>query len=60
MDFKICPRCGSTKVKWIIPQVWSRCECADCKYTGPIVEGNLEFAKEIRQNYEEYLKEKRD
>ncbi|MCQ2972084.1 MAG: hypothetical protein MJ209_02155 [archaeon] len=60
MDLKICPRCGSTNVKWIIPQNWSRWECADCCYTGPIVEGNREFADEIRQNYEESLKKKED
>ena len=51
MLHKICPRCGSKKVKWIIPQNWSTWQCYDCDYTGPIIEGNDELAEEIRENY---------
>ena len=50
MLFKICPRCGSKKVKWIIPQNWSTWECYDCDYTGPIIEGNEELSEEIREH----------
>ena len=51
MLFKICPRCGSKRVKWIIPQNWSTWECYDCDYTGPIIEGNEELSEEIREAY---------
>ena len=53
---KICPRCGSRNVDWIIPQNWSQCVCKDCDYTGPIIEGNDELAEEIREAYVESLK----
>ena len=48
---KICPRCGSKNVKWIIPQNWSEWVCYDCDYTGPIIEGNQDLADEIHENY---------
>ncbi|MBR6025099.1 MAG: hypothetical protein IK044_09140 [Methanobrevibacter sp.] len=56
MMHKICPRCGSRNIDWIIPQNWSQCVCKDCDYTGPIVEGNDEFVQEIREAYLESLK----
>ncbi len=56
MMSKICPRCGSKNVKWIIPQNWSTWECYDCKYTGPIIEGNDELAEEIHESYVESQK----
>lgn len=59
MKHKICPRCGSLNVKWIIPQNWSMWECYDCSYTGPIIEGDMELAEEIQEEYKE-LKEKKD
>lgn len=49
---KICPRCGSKNVDWIIPQNWSVWECKDCDYTGPIIEGDKRIAEEIRKDYE--------
>ena len=54
---KICPRCGSRNVDWIIPQNWSQCVCKDCDYTGPIIEGNDELAEEIHEAYVESLKD---
>ena len=57
MMHKICPRCGSKNVKWIIPQNWSQWVCHDCDYTGPIIEGNQELADEI---HESYLKSKNE
>ena len=33
MKRTICPRCGSSNIDWIIPQVWSKWECKDCSYT---------------------------
>ena len=56
---KICPRCGSTNVQWIIPQNWSQWVCEDCDYTGPIIEGNKELADEIHENYLESEKNQR-
>lgn len=53
MMFKICPKCGSRKVKWIIPQNWSMWKCYCCGYIGPIIEGNEEMMKEIRESYKE-------
>ena len=51
MIFKMCPRCGSRKVKWIIPQNWSTWQCIDCDYTGPIIEGDEELSAEIHEAY---------
>lgn len=51
MLHKMCPRCGSKKVKWIIPQNWSMWQCFDCDYTGPIIEGDDELAAEIHESY---------
>lgn len=53
---KICPRCGSENVDWIIPQNWSVWECKNCDYTGPIIEGDKKLAEEIKKDYEEKLK----
>ena len=55
---KICPRCGSHNIDWIIPQNWSQCVCKDCDYTGPVIEGNQDFADQIRENYLKSEKEK--
>ncbi len=49
---KICPKCGSKNVDWIIPQNWSMWECKDCDYTGPIIEGDEELANELQANYQ--------
>ena len=61
MKKTICPRCGSTNVKWIIPQVWSKWVCYDCSYTGPIIEAADDLIEEIKEdwesNKEKYLKE---
>ena len=51
MMFKMCPRCGSRKVKWIIPQNWSQWVCYDCDYTGPIIEGDQDLSDEIHESY---------
>ena len=51
MIFKMCPRCGSRKVKWIIPQNWSTWQCFDCDYTGPIIEGDEVLSAEIHEAY---------
>lgn len=58
--FKICPRCGSTKVKWIIPQNWSMWRCYTCGYIGPIIEGNAEMAEEIHESYVEEIKKEKN
>jgi len=57
---KICPRCGSDNIDWIIPQNWSLWVCKTCSYTGPVIEGDEKLIREIRENYIEKLKEKKD
>lgn len=57
---KICPRCGSYNVQWIIPQIWSKWLCYDCGYQGPIIEGNEDLAKEIKEDYKKRQKEEKD
>ena len=51
MKKTICPRCGSAKVKWIIPQVWSKWVCYDCSYTGPVIEADDSLQREIREDW---------
>ena len=53
MKKTICPRCGSSNIDWIIPQVWSKWECKDCSYTGPIAEIKADW----EENKEKYLEE---
>jgi hypothetical protein len=61
MKRTICPRCGSTNIDWIIPQVWSKWECKDCSYTGPAIEADDDLIEEIKADWEEnkekYLEE---
>ncbi|AMK15531.1 hypothetical protein [Methanobrevibacter olleyae] len=61
MKRHICPRCGSSNIDWIIPQVWSRWVCKDCSYTGPAIEADDDLADEIIADWEEnkdkYLEE---
>ncbi|RBQ24625.1 hypothetical protein ALNOE001_00520 [Candidatus Methanobinarius endosymbioticus] len=54
---KICPRCGSRNIDWIIPQNWSIWEYKDFDYTEPIIKGDEKLAKEIKE--EKNLIEKR-
>lgn len=48
---KICPRCGSRNIDWIIPQNWSLQVCKSCNYTGPAIDGNDELANQIMEKY---------
>jgi ribosomal protein S27AE len=52
IKLKICPRCGSTDIDWIIPQNWSTWLCKKCDYVGPIIEGDEKLAKQIKEDYE--------
>lgn len=51
MKTKICPRCGSENIEWIIPQNWSMWSCNDCDYTGPIIEADDVTEKEIQEEW---------
>ncbi len=51
MKTKICPRCGSSNIKWIIPQNWSMWSCNDCSFTGPAVEADKQTQKELQKNW---------
>jgi len=51
--FKVCPRCGSTKIglsskfdAWLMPKQYI---CYDCGYSGPII---LELEEEKDRNQE--------
>ena len=52
MKRHICPRCGSSNIDWIIPQVWSKWECKDCSYTGPAIEADDDLANENKADWE--------
>lgn len=49
MKLKVCPRCGSSNIKWIIPQNWSMSSCQNCSFTGPVIEVDEETQKEIEK-----------
>ena len=51
MKIKICPRCGSSNIKWIIPQNWSMWSCNDCSFTGPAIEADKETQKKLQKNW---------
>jgi transcription factor S len=48
---KFCPKCGSTNIKWFIPQMWSVWECFDCGYIGIIILEDGKLADKIREKY---------
>ena len=48
---KICPKCGSKNIDWLVPYDGAVWECKDCNYTGPITEGNKLTANGINNNY---------
>ena len=52
MKRHVCPRCGSSNVNWIIPQVWSTWECKDCSYTGPAIEADDDLVALIKEDWE--------
>lgn len=54
---KICPRCGSENIKWIIPQNWSLWSCNDCEFTGMVIEANQTLQDEIKRKWKEKSKE---
>lgn len=53
-DFKkkFCPECGSSNIKWTIPQNWSLWECFNCGYVGPVVIDDEKMADEIKKHYD--------
>ncbi len=53
---KICPRCGSKNVKWIIPQNWSQWVCYECDYTGPIMKAMMIWLKKFMKIIWNHLK----
>lgn len=57
MLIKICPRCGSEDVVWIIPQNWSMWECNNCSYTGAIIEVEKNVQKDIKKKWKHHKNE---
>ncbi|WP_455644869.1 hypothetical protein [Methanosphaera sp.] len=47
MKTKVCPRCGSDNIEWIIPQNWSLWSCYNCEYTGPVIEVDKEVQEKL-------------
>ncbi|MGZ7108600.1 MAG: hypothetical protein ACXVHW_06510 [Methanobacterium sp.] len=43
MKIKKCPNCGSTNIKWVIPQMGPIWECFGCGYRGLIIEEDEEI-----------------
>ena len=48
---RFCPRCGSTEIRWVLPQDWSKWECPVCGYIGPLVIEDGEIAEQIKKEY---------
>jgi len=52
-DMLYCPRCGSSNVDWILPQIWSKWVCRDCGYIGALIIEDGEIAAELRKEWKE-------
>lgn len=48
---KFCPKCGSSNIKWVLPQDWSKWECKDCGYIGALIIEDSKIADKIRESY---------
>ena len=48
---RFCPICGSKNIDWVLPQTWSKWECKDCGYIGPLIIEDGKIADEIRKEY---------
>lgn len=48
---RFCPRCGSTEIRWVLPQNWSKWECPICGYIGPLVIEDGKIAEQIHKDY---------
>jgi len=53
---KYCPRCGSSNVEWVLPQIWSKWRCKDCGYEGAFIVEDGEMAEEIKKEWEKKRK----
>lgn len=52
---KFCPRCGSSNIEWVIPQTWSKWECRQCGYIGPLIIEDGIIAEQLQKDYEHHL-----
>lgn len=55
---KFCPRCGSPNIEWVLPQDWSKWDCKDCGYIGPLIIEDGKIAEELRNEYQKRIKNK--
>jgi len=46
-----CPKCGSNRLKWVLPQLWSFYDCPNCGYRGTLVVEDGELAEKIRNKW---------
>jgi hypothetical protein len=56
---KFCPECGSDNVDWVLPQVWSKWQCRDCGYIGPLIVEDGKIAEEIHKDYVKKMEERK-
>lgn len=56
MKEKVCPRCGSENVEWVIPQNWSMWSCNNCDYSGPIIEVDKSMKKKLQKRWKKQKK----
>jgi len=55
---RYCPKCGSARIKWVLPQIWSIYTCMECGYRGSLIFDNKKLAEKIRQKFLKSLKKK--
>jgi Zn ribbon nucleic-acid-binding protein len=55
---RYCPKCGSTRIKWFLPQIWSIYNCMECGYRGSLIIDDKKIAEKIRQKFLKSLKNK--
>ena len=52
---RLCPVCGSTKLKWLSKGIRGESyECQRCGYIGVILEGNKKFIKKFKENNKKF------
>ncbi len=48
MAKKYCPVCGSDKIRWVMPEMWSIYECEECGYRGALIIEDVDLAKKLK------------
>ena len=48
---RFCPKCGSDRIDWVLPQDWSKWECKVCGYIGALIIEDGKIADELKREY---------